>query len=168
MIKHRIWLTAETARSFLPVLGDDNGDFDPVGERLERTSDYNRNAIYVIYFRSKNFFLTHPPNTNFKPFCVIKTYLKYLLWKKKPESLTQNHVIHVCMYCIFKRRSVLVNQASYISCGCEAFTWFECPVGLFEYSITFGTQTMSCRGGFLWERARDIEPVSNMVNSLKM
>lgn len=103
MIKHRIWLTAETARSFLPVLGDDNGDFDPVGERLERTSDYNRNAIYVINFRSKNFSSpTHQIQT-----LNLSVYLKHI-WstffeKKKPESLTQNHALHVCMYCIFKQ-----------------------------------------------------------------
>lgn len=36
----------------------------------------------------------------FKPFCGIKTYLKYLLWKKN-ESLVMNHVIHKCMNCIF-------------------------------------------------------------------
>lgn len=36
----------------------------------------------------------------FKPFCGIKTYLKYLLWKKN-ESLVMNHVINKCMNCIF-------------------------------------------------------------------
>lgn len=32
-------LTADTTRSFLPVRGDDNGDLDPVGDRLDKTSN---------------------------------------------------------------------------------------------------------------------------------
>lgn len=104
----------------------------------------------------------------FKPFCGIKTYLKYLLWKKKWESCDEpcNKQMHELYF--LRGGQFLLSKASYIFGRCEAFTWFECPVGLFEYSITLGTQTMSCRGGFLWERARNIEPVSYMVNNLTM
>lgn len=109
----------------------------------------------------------HPPTQykQCKPFCVIKTYLKYLLWKKKKPRESYDEPCHTYMHVLYFLRGsqFLLFKASYIFCR-----WVWVPRWLFEYSITLGTQTTSCRGGFLWERARNIGPVSYMVNILTM